>query len=162
MATSPTASDPISIEIPCLVISPRVETHASLGPSLYSAKGEVRQARDCQEACQALRQNTVAVVLAETDLPDGGWRDLLILLASDPSRPKLVVLLDAGQEDYRAQLISHGAFDAVPLRAAPALVVSAVTAAYLAWLRERWMTLAARQSSHAAVAAGAGGPVTIQ
>lgn len=161
MATSPAAFDPISSEIPCLVISPRAGAEALLGSLPQTGKGALREARDCEDACQALRRNTMAVVLAETDLPDGGWRDLQILLASDPSHPKLIVLLEKGQEDYRAQLILHGAFDAVPVTASPSLIASVVTSAYIAWLKERWMTLAARQNSRAAMAAGAGA-VTVQ
>ena len=161
MAMSPIAFDSISPEIPCLMLSPRGGLEDLLGSFPHSRKGGLIEARDCEEACQALRRNTIAVVLAETDLPDGGWRDLQILLASDPSHPKLVVLLEKGQEDYRAQLILHGAFDAVPVTAAPSLIASAVTSAYIAWLKERWMTLAARQNSRAAIAAGAGA-ITVQ
>jgi hypothetical protein len=156
MVSSATVFDPISVEIPCLVISPRIEMRIPLDLPLFSAKGGRHQARDCREACQILRQNAIAVVLAETDLPDGGWRDLLILLSSDPSHPKLVVLLGAGQEEYRTRLKSLGAFDALPVNSSPALVASTVTAAYIAWLKETWISLAVRQSSCAAMAAGAG------
>lgn len=148
------AIDPVNAEIPSLIISPRQETHSVLGVSLYSVKGGVRQAHTCHDACEILRQHTVAVVLAETDLPDGGWRDLQVLLSSDPSHPKLIVLLESGQEDYRNVWVAQGAFDAISISAAPAALVGAVAAAYIAWHRDRWMTLAARASRTAAFAAG--------
>lgn len=66
---------------------------------------------NCQEALGFLDQHHVPVVLAEPDLPDGSWRELLNGMASLSAPPNLIVSSRLADARLWAEVLNLGGFD---------------------------------------------------
>ena len=58
-----------------------------------------------------LRDNRVAVVVSESELSDGTWKDVLADLKSVPNPPRLIVTSDLADESLWAEVLNYGAYD---------------------------------------------------
>ena len=83
-----------------------------------------------------LRDNRVAVVVSESELSDGTWKDVLADLKSVPNPPRLIVTSDLADESLWAEVLNYGAYDVLvkPFRAAE--VQRIVSAAWRNWKQD--------------------------
>jgi DNA-binding response OmpR family regulator len=79
-------------------------TLAPLNWTLYAATGSV-------EAMEILRRTSVPVILCESELPDGGWRDLLAAVAGLQCPPLIIVTSQFADECLWAEVLNRGGYD---------------------------------------------------
>lgn len=129
-----------------LAISASAEDIAFLKSRLKEANWKLYVAGTYREAFSKLRQIRVPVILAECQLPDGNWKDLLSQLAAMLDRPRLIVFSRHADERLWAEVLDFGAFDllATPFREDE--LVFTIGSAWLDWKGEREQH---RRSAHA-------------
>lgn len=66
-----------------------------------------------QEARRGLRRGKHALVLCETELPDGTYQDVMKLLRPRLDQISVIVLSDSHSENCYSQAIEMGAFDVI-------------------------------------------------
>ena len=66
---------------------------------------------NCQEALGFLDEHHVPVVLAEPELPDGSWRELLNGMASLSAPPNLIVSSRLADARLWAEVLNLGGYD---------------------------------------------------
>lgn len=99
--------------IRALVVHRQDDAFKSLAGVLDRLGMEIIYARSCKEAGQLFKLESVDMVFTGTDLPDGGWADMLVLAAqSKVYLPVIVVSREVDVELY-LEAIGSGAFDFV-------------------------------------------------
>jgi DNA-binding NtrC family response regulator len=72
------------------------------------------RALNCLQALLCLQDQNVAVVVAEADLPDGNWKDLLDIAANLPEPPQLIVFSPRADDALWAEVLNLGGYDVLP------------------------------------------------
>lgn len=72
------------------------------------------RALNCFQALLCLQDHNVAVVLAEADLPDGNWKNLLDIAANRPDPPQLIVFSHRADDMLWAEVLNLGGYDVLP------------------------------------------------
>lgn len=81
---------------------------------LLSGSHIPKRAVTIEECSRHLARGAVSVILADRDLPDGTWRDLLRLAKSTSPEPRVVVL-DRDADDWLwLDVLDAGGFDLLP------------------------------------------------
>jgi DNA-binding NtrC family response regulator len=98
-----------------LIASPFDEDYEALC-RIRGASGEchwrIRFVRTCQEAWMALHQETVDVILAECDFPDGlGWKQLLDEVQNTGGFQPVIVASRHADDCLWAEVLNLGAYD---------------------------------------------------
>jgi DNA-binding response OmpR family regulator len=83
----------------------------ALGVILLDSNWKSHGAANCQEALEFLGQRHVPVVLAEADLPDGSWRELLNGMARLSAPPSLIVSSRLADNRLWAEVLNLGGYD---------------------------------------------------
>ena len=96
-----------------LVVSAFREDPAQLRRMLDQSVWNLRPAGTFQEALTLLRENSVAVVICERDLPDGSWRDVMSALAPVEHAPHLIVTSRLADVSLWAEVLNLGGFDVI-------------------------------------------------
>jgi len=119
-----------------LLISPHDEDHRQLQAILRHSTWQQYGARTQAEALEVLRETNIPVVICESKLPDGTWRDVLSQLSRQPSPPLLVVSSRFADERLWSEALNLGAYNvlAKPLNATE--VFHVVSLACLFWKRQ--------------------------
>lgn len=73
------------------------------------------RALNCLQAMLCLQDRNVAVVVAEADLPDGNWKDLLDIAANLPDPPLLIVFSRRADDMLWAEVLNLGGYDVLPV-----------------------------------------------
>ena len=94
-----------------LVVSSFQEDLVQLRRMLDRSVWNLRSAGTFQEALALLRENSVAVVICERDLPDGSWRDVMSMLTPVEHAPRLIVISRLADERLWAEVMNLGGFD---------------------------------------------------
>jgi len=71
----------------------------------------VYTAQTCREALQILSEKNISVVLCESSLPDGNWKDLLNGLAAFSCAPRLIVISRLADDALWAEVLNLGGYD---------------------------------------------------
>ena len=71
------------------------------------------RAATCRQALERLGHIPVAVVLCDSDLPDGSWLDLFDSVASADDPPLLIVTSRMADERLWAEVLNLGGFDVI-------------------------------------------------
>ena len=130
-----------------------------VGPStddLFSLRGTVPSdwtlyiAHDAAEAKQILSQTSIPVLLCESELPDGNWKDLLAAVAGIQSPPLLIVTSRTANEYLWAEVLNLGGYDVL---AKPFNSLEFIRVVSMAW--RRWKSEWNRGGSESALAQGA-------
>ena len=81
--------------------------------ALLEEKGlQIFPASDCQEALQKLRGPTsYDLILADAELPNGSWRDLLQFLLESKNPCEMIVCSRCGDERLWAEVLQCGVYD---------------------------------------------------
>ena len=126
-----TAAGRISI----LLIDPLPARRAALRAILGPPNWETYEARTCREAVAALQDRDCGVAICDTDLPDGGWQDLLRHFQCRPSPPKLVVSSRLADDRLWAEVLNLGGFDVLAQPFERTEVLRVASLAGQAWQR---------------------------
>lgn len=119
-----------------LAVSPHSEDHASLRAIFGHSNWEIFEARTCREAVSFLRNNRMAVLVCERDLPDGNWKTLLDSLSVLPNPPLLVVTSYDADDRLWAEVLNLGAYDVLSKPFDRSEVTRIISLAWLHWKEE--------------------------
>jgi DNA-binding NtrC family response regulator len=141
-----------------LSVSPIPEDHAFLRQSLFGSSIEFLDSQwslsansTLAEGLQASCEQRVGVVVCESDLAPGTWRDMLEHLQHLPEAPLLIVTTRLADDNLWAEALNLGAYDvlAKPFDAEELLRV--VNSARLQW-QERKVSAGGRELARSATA----------
>jgi len=88
-----------------LLLCPSMEAGERLTDILRETRWAVRPAHTVAEAADQLAANTAPVVICETPLPDGDWKDLL------DKTPRLIVTARHADDALWAEVLNLGGYD---------------------------------------------------
>jgi DNA-binding response OmpR family regulator len=120
-----------------LLISPFDEDHQCLADILKQSNWQQHGARTQKEAFEFLHHNVTPVVICESELPDGSWRDVLSQFGRMQSPPLLVVTSRTADDRLWSEVLNLGGYNvlAKPLHTKEVFHVSGM--AWMSWKR-RW------------------------
>ena len=72
---------------------------------------KLHQARSFEEALRCLDQHQLQVVISDSRIPQGSWKEVLQALDSRPNPPMLVVTARCADERLWAEALNCGAYD---------------------------------------------------
>jgi DNA-binding response OmpR family regulator len=67
--------------------------------------------RDCQGAAAHLSRSAISVVICDSDLPDGDWKDVLQHVLQARSTPVLIVTSRVADHSLWAEVLNLGGYD---------------------------------------------------
>jgi two-component system KDP operon response regulator KdpE len=120
---------PLSI----LSISTASEDHRVLREILKDSGWRIAQARTCREALARLSRRHMPLVICESNLSDGTWRDMLHRIHALASPPVLIVTSRLADDHLWAEVLNLGGYNvlAKPFRESEVkFMISSV------WMRE--------------------------
>ncbi len=117
-----------------LAVSPHLDDHAFLRDALSHWRCFGTKSR--HEASFLLRAHRVAVVVSDSNLSDGTWKDLLTDLKSIPNPPRLIVTSDLADERLWAEVLNYGAYDVLVKPFHPAEILRISNAAWRNWKQD--------------------------
>ncbi len=132
-----------------LSVSPLEETLSRLRGIVQHTNWVMMECRGCREAMQLLRQNELAVVICEKELPDGTWFDLFQQAEKLPSPPVIIVTAPDADERLWGEVLNLGGYDVLPKPLDTSEVTRVISLAWQHW-RQKWKVAA--KTPHAAVA----------
>jgi DNA-binding NtrC family response regulator len=94
-----------------LLISPDPEDAVFMREMVSTLGCQLESASDRHEAELALRRDVFGVVIAERDLQDGDWQDVLSCLERYSYNPLLIVVSRLADERLWAEVLNRGGFD---------------------------------------------------
>ena len=97
--------------IEVLIVSPTEEDQEYLRLLFPRPVWRVLSVGSVRDAAKLLEARPIGVVLAEHDLEDGTWSDLLDLAASPPWSPPVVVVSRHADEAMWARVLNLGGYD---------------------------------------------------
>ena len=121
-----------------LVVSPCEDDLRPLRGTLPS-NWTLYVARGAGEATKILRQTSVPVILCESELPDGNWKDLLAVVTGMQNPPLMIVTSRLANEYLWAEVLNLGGYD---LLAKPFNSIEVIQVTSMAWRRWKsaWKT----------------------
>src|ERR1022692_3304481 len=126
------SSAPPESGVVVLVASPFEEDLLSLRGSLVPSNWTVYAASGSAEAMEILRRTLVPVILCESELPDGNWRDLLAAVSGMQSPPLMIVMSRSADEYLWAEVLNLGGYDVL---AKPFNSLEVIRVMNMAWRR---------------------------
>lgn len=118
-----------------LTVSPGLDDHLSLQRILDADQCRIDNVSSWREAVGYLRNSGPAVVVCESQLPDGSWKDLLRALRALKNPPPMIVMSWHADEALWAEVLNLGGYD-VLMKPFDGQEVSRVTRmAWLHWQR---------------------------
>jgi DNA-binding NtrC family response regulator len=97
------------------------------------------------EARARLRDGETGVVVCDSELPDGDWKDLLGGLPTDGRAPRLIVAISSLDDRLWAEVLNLGGYDALVKPFHKDEVVQLVSQAWLSWKSSRAQMLPERR-----------------
>lgn len=131
----PHFSSPPSV-VAVLAISPHDDDHACLREIFSHTRWQIFEARSRLEALSFLEKNRVGVLLCESDLPDGNWKDLLENVSGSSQPPLLIVTSRHVDDVLWAEALNLGAYDVVSKPFERVEVTRVISLAWLHWRDE--------------------------
>ena len=126
-----------------LAVSPDRRYHSQLQQIFSHSNWKIFGVGSCAEACRFLQQSRIGVVLSDSTLPDGTWKDLLRQLRGMPGPPLLVVSAEDSDVVFWAEVLNLGAYDVL---SKPLDHMEVVRIVSLAWLH--WKNLLSEHEAH--------------
>jgi DNA-binding response OmpR family regulator len=120
-----------------LLISQFDEDHQHLCDILKHSNWQQNDVRTLEEACDFLVNNITPVVICESELPDGTWRDVLSLFGGMQHPPVLVVTSRLADDRLWSEALNLGAYNVLAKPLHMKEVFHVVGLAWMSWKR-RW------------------------
>jgi DNA-binding NtrC family response regulator len=102
---------PTNADSAVLIISPSAQRGMALSSMLNGARITAMHSRDCREAAAHLKRSAISVVICDTDLPDGDWKDVLEHVQEARSAPVLIVTSRVADHSLWAEVLNLGGYD---------------------------------------------------
>ena len=116
-----------------LMVSPSVDDHNFLRDVLTGSNWIPFGRRSRREALSFLHDNPTAVVISESELSDGTWKDVLTDLKSFLNPPSLIVTSDLQDERLWAEVLNYGAYDVLAKPFHPSEILRIISLAWRDW-----------------------------
>ena len=116
-----------------LSVSPTEEVHFSLQGIFNHTKWNLAKTHSLASALDFLRAQKTPVVLCETDLRPGTWRELLEEITHAPDAPAVIVSSRLADDRLWAEALNLGAWDVLARPFVASEVFHAVSAAWRHW-----------------------------
>jgi DNA-binding NtrC family response regulator len=94
-----------------LSVSSNDADHASIRGAVAELGYRVVTASTCGGAAQWLRDPRVSVVICDSNVPDGTWRDVLNSLSGGEGKPAIIVTSRHADDRLWAEVLNVGGFD---------------------------------------------------
>jgi PleD family two-component response regulator len=94
-----------------LSISSAPEDHNTLRDILNDSPWQIVRSRTCKEAIARLCRQHIPVVICDSDLPDGTWRDVLNRINTLTHRPVLIVTSRLADDYLWAEVLNLGGYN---------------------------------------------------
>lgn len=111
-----------------------------------SSKWKLTSACGCAEARQIFEKECIPVIVTDTALSDGHWRDVLETCAKLPESPLLIVTSLHADELLWAEVLNLGGYDVLMQPFDRAEVTRVIELAYAQWTRRNTRRTASRES----------------
>ena len=119
-----------------LAVSARREDHVVLKQVLCDTNWELREARTYRDALTILCHDRMPVVICESWLPDGNWKDVLSQVAVLPDAPRLIVTSREPDERLWAEVLNMGGYDVLTTPFDQNELRQAISGAWQSWESE--------------------------
>ena len=119
-----------------ILVSPFEEDRACLKRMLGDSPWRLCWAPSRQEALGAIRDGRIAVVISETDLPEGNWKDVLSQLDGVAHPPLLIVASRHADNRLWAEVLNLGGYDVLAKPFDGTEVVRVIRLACQQWQRD--------------------------
>jgi DNA-binding response OmpR family regulator len=129
------SSTPSESGLVVLVVNSREDDLFSLR-GVLPANWTLYIASDAAEAKQILGQTSVPVILCESELPDGNWKDLLAAAVGIQSPPLLIVTSRTADECLWAEVLNLGGYDVLAKPFNSNEFIQVVSTAWRRWKSE--------------------------
>jgi DNA-binding NtrC family response regulator len=120
-----------------LSVSPAEEDHALLECIFSHSKWKLRKAHSLASAIVFLQGQSTSVVLCETDLLPGTWRDLLAQTTRLSYAPTVIVSSRLADDRLWAEALNLGAWDVLAKPFSRSEVLQAVSAGWRHWKNQQ-------------------------
>jgi DNA-binding response OmpR family regulator len=133
-ATPPIADE--AAPVSALVVSPREEEFVEISRIFERTRWTLHAAATRRDALRVMARFQPAAAIAEADLPDGSWRDMLADLQPLALAPRLIVTSRLADDRLWVEVLNLGGYDvlAQPFRASE--VIRVVSLAWRSWMKE--------------------------
>jgi DNA-binding NtrC family response regulator len=126
-----------------LAVSACWQNHVFLKQVFRDTNWELREARTYHDALMILCNDRPPVVICESCLPDGNWKDILSQIAVLPDAPRLIVTSREPDESLWAEVLNMGGYDVLATPFEKDEVIRAVSHAWLSW-EDEWTRVSQR------------------
>ncbi len=116
-----------------LAISPLEDDHTFLRNIFSHSNWKLRGALTWADGSRLLQESLAPVVIAESVLPDAGWKDVLRGLGRMARTPLLIVSSRLADERLWAEVLNLGGYDVLMKPFEPTEVFRVVSLAWLSW-----------------------------
>ena len=122
-----------------MAVLPTREDRTALQRIISPCEWELQWTGACREAIDAFRRTSPPIVICDSDLPDGDWRQLWDILAREPKPPIFIVTSRVADEALWAEVLNVGAYDLLlkPFRAEEVIRMVHVAATRIAPARHK-------------------------
>lgn len=141
-----------AVSVSVLLVTPSECDHMVFRRIFSHTNWTLRHVPTRREGMLELQRNPVPVVVCESHLPDGTWRDLLDWFPMLPIPPLMIVTSDSADTSLWAEVLNLGAYDFLAKPFNQSEVIQIVS---LAWLYWREQTRRKVQPERARLAGGA-------
>ena len=137
MRKPPTIETRGSDIVTVLSVSPTEAVHFSLQEIFNHSKWKLAKTHSLASALAFLRVQKTPVVLCETDLRPGSWRDLMEEITHAPDAPAIIVSSRLADDRLWAEALNLGAWDVLARPFVASEVFHAVSAAWRHWRNQQ-------------------------
>ncbi len=127
-----------------LAVSARREDHVFLKQAFGDTNWELREARTYRDALMILCHDRMPVVICESRLPDGNWKDILSQIAILPDAPRLIVISREQDNRLWGEVLNMGGHDVLTTPFENNELIRVVNRAWQSWeyewrrVNQRW------------------------
>jgi DNA-binding response OmpR family regulator len=136
-AAGPFAAGHADRVVTVLAISPFDEDHIFLHHLFSHSNWRIHQARSYGEALAVLHDHPIPVVLCDSEMPDGSWKDALSEMADLPEAPLLIVTSRLADDNLWAEVLNLGGYDVLMKPFDRLEVLRVISLAWLHWKQRR-------------------------
>ncbi len=130
-----------------LAITSNEESLSHFREIVAGSKWKLTSACGCAEARQIFEKERIPVIVTDTALSDGHWRDLLETCAKLPESPLLIVTSLHADEFLWAEVLNLGGYDVLMQPFDRAEVTRVIDLAYAQWTRRNTRRTASKESA---------------
>ena len=122
-----------SRRVTVLSVTSRREDHNQLRELFHHTNWTLIESATCVAAGESISRNEAHVVLCETDLPDGDWKDVLELVRKADPVPQLIVTSRFADDRLWAEVLNLGGYDLLEKPFRREELVRVISLAWLQW-----------------------------